>query len=650
MPLLKRLRNHPAAVEDLVQIPLVLAQANEPHGYPVYSEALPLLRVSPFAALKKWEWQSLKKMFAIHLSDVFLSLTMTLVSVQILGIFESDGASSPAAKILVKFADSIGFSDRKFQLVLCLGVFVFLGKIFAAALHAIKLERESLVSVRIGAQMVPFLYEHILSMSKAERQKFTTGDLVNHAQTDVTSLSDLFSHCYVDFAVLFFSVAAILVALVALVGPAAWAGFALILMQIPFSFLFSYLAEKVQKELMHRSDKRLSLVTEWIQAMRLVRYFGWNHGFFRDVIQLAKRQFRQDIKLNATYCFAFSLSSCWWMVVAVGIFVALGWGGAKPPASQLFGAMWLAGLLGHQLTPLPWFVSTLVKARVASKRLQGVFACRTQGEEWESRSLEDLAPISLAIDDNLSGMGLSLRDVTVKNRLYDVTLEIPPRTKVGILGAVGSGKTTLIETILGEIKFDSGALELVVSGALPLSLKDLRARQLLRKNAVFIPQDAFIFSAEVWENVILEPSRNGQEQDLNEVMNALLRAQMGPDLHYFSRGLHTEIGEKGVNLSGGQKQRVSLSRAFFRRARLVLLDDPISAVDVETEESLLREMFAGSNGWLADATVVCATHRLSVCAHFDHLVILNQGRVVEQGSPQELLQRPHGFYAQMVKA
>jgi ABC-type bacteriocin/lantibiotic exporter with double-glycine peptidase domain len=141
---------------------------------------------------------------------------------------------------------------------------------------------------RVQAYLTRWLNAFTLNLSRREKGRYPTGDIVNLAQTDSRHIAEFFAHAAVDFPVLFVSVSLIVAVMWSIVGQAAWIALLVLLLQIPVSVFFSWLGQKLHGELMRRSDTRLSLVTEWVQAARLVRYFGWSKKFVDDIRQASQ--------------------------------------------------------------------------------------------------------------------------------------------------------------------------------------------------------------------------------------------------------------------------------------------------------------------------------------------------------------------------
>lgn len=376
-PLIRALGRRAATWEDLHGLPASTLNLRLPATYPEQGGALAQLRRSTFATVLAAERPILRSMLLIHLVDVLLSVAGALVSVQVLKTFEDPGDGPTGFRIVDAFPFVQNTPLHLFFFVAVLAVVIFAANLLAASLHAQKIEREMLLSYRIQAKITEYLFQHVLGMSRQDRLRYPTGDLVNLAQADARSITEFFAHAAVDLPVLLVSTTLIMGILYLIVGPAAWVGFGLVLIQIPLSLAFSWLTTRLHRELMSRSDKRISLVTEWIQGMRLVRYFGWGRHFQKEIETSASAEFRQELKVSVGYSAAFALSTTWWMVVSLGMFGAYLYWGVGKDASRIFASIWLLSILGHQLVPLPWFVSSFAHARVGSRRLEGVFRART---------------------------------------------------------------------------------------------------------------------------------------------------------------------------------------------------------------------------------------------------------------------------------
>jgi len=234
--------------------------------------------------------------------------------------------------------------------------------------------------------------------------------------------------------------------------------------------------------------------------------------------------------------------------------------------------------------------------------------------------------------------GIELRGVTYRYpeaaaaTLVDVSLRIEPGENVAVLGRIGSGKSTLLHLLVRflEPAPDTVFLDGVDSRNYPLGR--------LRSQVVLVPQEPFLFSESVSENV----SYDAPDRERELLAAAAEAADLDGTIADFPYGWETQVGERGVLLSGGQKQRLTLARGFVRDAPLLLLDDPFSSVDSETEERILARMVGLRRG----RTTVIVTHRVAAARAADRVVVLERGRIVESGTPKALREKG-GAYAKM---
>ena len=216
----------------------------------------------------------------------------------------------------------------------------------------------------------------------------------------------------------------------------------------------------------------------------------------------------------------------------------------------------------------------------------------------------------------------------------NLSLSIKRGEKIAFVGESGSGKSTLIKLLLGLLKYDKGEIRLG-----DMELRDICLMDLYDK-VRYLSQDTPVFDGSIKENLVFD--KNVPEE---QIWNALRKVQLSYFVEKLATGLDTQIGEKGTCLSGGEKQRLALARLWFDDSELVILDEATSAMDNLTEESVMKAVMQQLNG----KTVIAIAHRLNSIAGFDRIILFKDGKIVGQGSFEELL-RTNAYFVDLYNA
>lgn len=232
--------------------------------------------------------------------------------------------------------------------------------------------------------------------------------------------------------------------------------------------------------------------------------------------------------------------------------------------------------------------------------------------------------------EQLTGKTISVRNLSFQydaddeNVLSNVSFDIPKGKKVGVLGGIGAGKTTLVNCLNHHLEVPAGSIFIGDRDITSFSRSDLR------RYIKTVTQDPYLFSATVEDNIRFGSQNEVAKAQVDEVLEL---SQLAGDVSRFEHGDQTLVGEKGIMLSGGQKQRLSIARALLEPAELIIMDNVLSAVDYETERKILENLF----DHLGDKSVLVVSHRVNALEYMDEVVVLNNGEVIARGDHQTLL-------------
>jgi len=382
----------------------------------------------------------------------------------------------------------------------------------------------------------------------------------------------------------------------------------------------------------HRTQQKLQLVTsqlntfshETISGEKVVQAFGLEAQRIEGFRELSRRQARLSIRQSAIFSSYGPLSMLMGGLAAL-ILVAFGGRLVLRGVLSLGDLTAFTGYLVALTWPvmsLGWAANLFQRARAGQERIEQVLASPE-------------APLPKPLPQPLPADPVALRLDQVTHRfetgrgLGPLDLEIPGGGSLAIVGSIGSGKTVLLQLLAGLREAHSGVLR--VDGRV-LKPADLRHHW---AGIGWVPQEAFLFSTTLRDNLAM-----GRPEATDAELWDIARVVCLDDLiKRLPGGLETVVGERGVVLSGGERQRTALARALLRRPRLMLLDDALSAVDAETESQILENLKA----YLGQATLVLATHRVFVAELCERVLVLEEGVVIQNGTPAELAEIPGTF-------
>lgn len=398
------------------------------------------------------------------------------------------------------------------------------------------------------------------------------------------------------------------------------------LRQSKFFFFFKQLAAE-----------RIGLVNEWIQNIRTIRILGWTPFFEKNIFakRIVETQNRVAMVTNGQIMNSVSSSVTFFLnIVALGSLVL--YSKQTVTSGELLALLWIVGVfLTRPFRQMPWFFTFAFDSWTSLRRLEDFLS--TKNSETTGTSSATQAPRHVRENSALQVRGLNL-SIGGRHILSDINLDISQGEFVAIVGEVGSGKSMLLLSLLRETGARFDEYTIGTKDVLPKSSDEVR------ESFAYVPQEGFIMSASLRENVAFIYDRDGDRDgssDIDGLAEESLRlAQFDLSAERVENGLNTEIGERGVNLSGGQRQRVGLARVHYHQAPIMLLDDCLSAVDVDTEQKLFETLLIGAWG---QRTRLLVTHRLSALHRVDRILFMEEGRVIDEGSFEQLLSRNQKF-------
>ncbi|OXB79025.1 UNVERIFIED_CONTAM: hypothetical protein H355_008503, partial [Colinus virginianus] len=506
-------------------------------------------------------------------------------------------------------------------------------------LHQLYQRNNMLTAIKIKTAVVGLIYKKALTLANSSRRRYTTGEMVNLMSADAQQLMEL----TVNINLLWSAPFQIIVAVIFLwkeLGPSVLAGVAVLLLVIPINALIAAKVESLKVRHFNRYNKEdFNCHSAGMKQREAVKLCVYRNTI--DMSKLKTNSIKNMYSLNIPHILLFSFPYCKMGTLLSfnqkrqmkysdqqvkllsemlhGIKVSLATFGVYffldkenvLTATKVFTSISLFNILRLPLFDLPSVISAVAQTKVSLIRLEDfLFA-------------EDLNPED--VDTNYSGnhaveiIGASF--CWEKNGLpvlKNLTVSIPEGSLVAVVGQVGSGKSSFLSALLGEMEKLEGSVH-------------------RRGSVAYLAQQAWIQNGSLQENILFGTNLNRSHYELVLESCALL-----PDLEQLPNGDQTEIGERGVNISGGQKQRVSLARAVYSNADLYLLDDPLSAVDVHVGKHLFEKLI-GPSGLLRSKTRVLVTHNLTILPHADLIIVMEEGKISEMGNYQELVSKRANF-------
>uniref|UniRef100_A0A671X1D2 ABC-type glutathione-S-conjugate transporter n=1 Tax=Sparus aurata TaxID=8175 RepID=A0A671X1D2_SPAAU len=479
------------------------------------------------------------------------------------------------------------------------------------------------VGMRLKTAVMGLVYRKCLLLSNSARRQCTLGEIINLVSADTQKLMDfvVYLNCLwvtpIEITLCFYF-------LWQLLGPAALAGIITVILIFPLNGFIAKVRSKLQEVQMKFMDSRIKLMNEILNGMKILKFYAWEEAFLRRVGVLRDGELdalKRSQILHSVSLASFNSSSFLIALSVFGVYVLMDERNVLD-AQKIFVSVALINILKTPLSQLPFAMSTTMQAVVSLRRL-GNFLYQ---DELKPDNVERLTTWTHALSSDGDSVVIEGGSFSWTNDglpcLQRINMKVKTGFLVAVVGHVGSGKSSLLSAMLGEMERRSGFIS-------------------IKGSVAYIPQQAWIQNTSLKDNILFGGER--KESWYHRVLEA---CALLPDLDILPAGDSTEIGEKGLNLSGGQKQRVSLARAVYRRSDVYLLDDPLSAVDAHVGQHIFDRVI-GPRGLLKDKTRVLVTHGLSFLSKADLILVMEEGHVSEMGSYMELMER-RGAFAKLI--
>ncbi|KAJ3220874.1 hypothetical protein HK099_003938 [Clydaea vesicula] len=501
---------------------------------------------------------------------------------------------------LVAFAKSWSTDSKQVPEPLAKGFFIACLMLISAVTQTILLHQyfhiTLITSLRIKSAITTAVYKKALTLSNDSRSSSTVGEIVNLMTVDAGRVADLLGYLHI-----------------------LWSGPYQILLAL--YFLYAALGPSIFAAQMKNKDDRTKLMDELLNGIKVIKLYAWEIPFKKRVTKVRDAELDGLRKIGFLAAAQSFTWACTPFLVSFSTFLVFSIiSEEKLVSEKVFGAIALFNMLQFPLNVFPNVISSLINATVTFERLFKFLSAEELDNNAVTCERVYSGPINRVEIKNASFYWTKPSENTdLRLILKNISLDCTDKTLIAVVGSVGSGKSSLINSILGEMYKSSGQV-------------------ILRGSVAYIPQNAWIMNASLRENILF--GKRYDEKFYNHVIEA---CQLRQDLDILPGGDLTEIGEKGINLSGGQKQRVSIARAAYFDADIYLFDDPLSAVDQHVGKHIFDNVI-GNNGLLKDKARILVTHGIHFLPKCDRIISLAEGEIRESGTYSQLMKNETYFY------
>ncbi|KFP68816.1 Multidrug resistance-associated protein 7 [Cariama cristata] len=481
------------------------------------------------------------------------------------------------------------------------------------------------VTLMVRAAVISAIYRKALRVSSTSLAHFTVGEIVNFMSTDTSRLVN-FCLSFHEVWSLPFQFAITLYLLYQQVGVAFLGGLALALLLVPINKVIANRIMMNNKEMLKHKDTRVKLMTEFLCGIRVIKFYAWEKHFSTRINAYRAKELQKLRAIKYLDAVCVYLWAALPVVVSIVIFITYVLLGHQLTATKVFTALALVGMLILPLNSFPWVLNGTLEAKVSLDRIQRFLELVDQDLE-AYYALDSPSDTATAIEMRCAAFSWApVEEESTRQPLSSGTLQLHIENLsvrkgmlLGVVGKVGSGKSSLLAAITGELIKQGGRVYVCD----------------LEQGFGLATQEPWIQFTTVRENILFGREYNARLYE--EVVEA---CALSEDLNILPAGDQTEVGENGVTLSGGQKARIALARAVYQEKELYLLDDPLAAVDADVANHLMQKCILGV---LKHKTRILCTHRTEFLAKADALLLIDNGRIVKTGTPADILPLVEAF-------